>query len=224
MVVPAPLREGWGLFSLLVCIASLMVLVCWFITDLSGEREYRHMIRVSVRCSLPLLIMAFTASALTRLWPGEASAWMVRNRRYVGLAFSAVMLWQILFIVLLISTGAKLFPPGPAALFIVSDLIGYTLLLSMTVTSFEMARNRMSTVAWKRLHRTGIYYIWAIYLYSFPIGMYFSRDNHIEVAGYGFLFFVTFASGILRLLAWDKDRKLTSDGLANHFVKARVRN
>ena len=138
-----PLRERWGLFSLLVFIASLVVLACWFITDLSGEQEYRHMIRVSVRCSLPLFIMAFTASALSRLWPGDVSSWMVRNRKYSGLAFSAVMLWQILFIVLLISTGARLFPPGPAALFIVSDLIGYTLLLSMTVTSFEMAGRRM---------------------------------------------------------------------------------
>ena len=162
MVMQVSLRERWGLFSLLVFIASLVVLACWFITDLSGEQEYRHMIRVSVRCSLPLLIMAFTASALGRLWPGDVSSWMVRNRKFSGLAFSAVMLWQILFIVLLISTGARLFPPGPAALFIVSDLIGYTLLLSMTVTSFEMARRRMSPVAWKRLHRTGIYYIWAL--------------------------------------------------------------
>lgn len=178
------------------------------------------MIRVSVRCSLPLLILAFTASALNRLWPCEASAWLLRNRKYLGLAFSAVMLWQILFIVLLISTGARLFPPGPAAMFIVSDLIGYTLLLSMTVTSFEMFRNRMSPVAWKRLHRTGIYYIWVIYLYSFPIGIYFSRDNHMEVAGYGFLFFITLAAGILRLLAWGKDSKITFNKWADNIVKA----
>lgn len=220
MLTVASLNERWGLFSLLVFIASIVVLACWFITDLSGEQEYRHMIRVSVRCSLPLLIMAFTASALNRLWPGEPSAWLLRNRKYLGLAFSAVMLWQILFIVLLISTGASLFPPGPAAMFIVSDLIGYTLLLSMTVTSFEMFRNRMSPVAWKRLHRTGIYYIWVIYLYSFPIGIYFSRDDHMEVAGYGFLFFITLAAGILRLLAWGKDRKVTFNKLAHNIVKA----
>ena len=215
MVVPASLHERWGLFSLLVFIASIVVVGCWFITDLSGEQEYRHMIRVSVRCSLPLLLMAFTASALRRLWPGEISAWIVRNRKYVGLAFSAVMVWQILFIVLLISTGAKLFPPGPAALFIVSDLIGYTLLVLMTVTSFDTVKTRLSPVAWKRLHRTGIYYIWAIYLYSFPIGIYFSRNDHIEVAGYSFLFFVTLAAGILRLVAWGRDSKKTVNKFAN---------
>ena len=220
MVVPASFQERWGLFSLLVFIASIVVAGCWFITDLSGEQEYRHMIRVSVRCSLPLLLMAFAASALSRLWPGEASAWLVSNRKYVGLAFSAVMLWQILFIVLLVSTGAPLFPPGPAALFIVSDLIGYTLLLSMTVTSFEMFRQRMSPVAWKRLHRTGIYYIWVIYLYSFPIGIYFSRHDNLEIAGYGFLFLVTLAAGLLRLLAWGKDRKIMFNKLASNIVKA----
>ena len=219
MVVPASLREKWGLFSLLVFTASIVVAGCWFITDLSGEQEYRHMIRVSVRCSLPLLIMAFTASALSRLWPGVASAWMVRNRKYVGLAFSAVMLWQILFIVLLISTGARLFPPGPAALFIVSDLIGYTLLVLMTVTSFEMFKSRMSPVAWKRLHRTAIYYIWVIYLYSFPIGVYFSRDDHLEIVGYTFLFFVTFAAGLLRLLAWSRGGKIMVNKLENVTVK-----
>ncbi|MCY3751888.1 MAG: hypothetical protein OXG54_10885 [Gammaproteobacteria bacterium] len=220
MVVPASFHERWGLFSLLVFIASIVVAGCWFITDLFGEQEYRHMIRVSVRCSLPLLLMAFAASALKRLWPGEASAWLVRNRKYVGLAFSAVMLWQILFIVLLVSTGAPLFPPGPAALFIVSDLIGYTLLLSMTITSFEVFRQRMSPVAWKRLHRTGIYYIWVIYLYSFPIGIYFSRHDNLEIAGYGFLFLVTLAAGLLRLLAWGKDRKIMFNKLASNIVKA----
>jgi len=218
----APLREGWGLFSLLVFIASIVVSGCWFITDLSGEQEYRHMIRVSVRCSLPLLLMAFAASALNRLWTGEAFAWLVRNRKYIGVAFSAVMLWQILFIVLLISTGARLFPPGPAAMFIVSDLVGYTLLLLMTATSFEMFSRRMSPVAWKRLHLTGIYYIWVIYLYSFPIGIYFSRDNYMEVAGYGFLFLVTLAAGILRLLAWGKDRKIRYHPLRYRGITPRV--
>ena len=78
----------------------------------------------------------------------------------------------------------------------------------------------MSPVAWKRLHRTGIYYIWVIYLYSFPIGIYFSRDNHMEVAGYGFLFFITLAAGILRLLAWGKDSKITFNKWADNIVKA----
>ena len=220
MVVPASLRERWGLFSLLVCMSSIVVSGCWFITSLSGEQEYRHMIRVSVRCALPLLLMAFTAAALQRLWPGEVSAWLLRNRKYVGLAFSAVMLWQILFIVLLISTGAPLFPPGPAAMFIVSDLVGYTLLLLMTATSFEMFSRRLSPVAWKRLHLTGIYYIWVIYLYSFPIGIYFSRDNNIEIAGYALLFFVTLSAGIIRLLAWGKDRKITFNRLADNSIKA----
>ena len=165
------------------------------------------MIRVSVRTAWPLLMIVFVASSLVRLKPGKSSAWLLRNRKYIGLAFSAVMLWQILFIVLLISTGANIFPPGPAALFIVSDSIGYTLLLLMTITSFDKFKHRLSPTAWKRLHKIGIYYISAIYLYSFPIGIYFSRNNSTEVAGYSLLFFLTLTAGAIRVVAWRKENQ-----------------
>lgn len=211
------IREKWGLLSFIVFAASALVLICWFVTDFHGEQEYRHMIRVSVRSAWPLLMMVFVASSLVRLNPGKSSAWLLRNRKYIGLAFSAIMLWQILFIFLLIRTGATLFPPGPAALFIVSDLIGNTLLLLMTVTSFDKFKHKLTPNVWKRLHKTGIYYIWAIYLYSWPIGIYFSRNDSTEVAGYSLLFFVTLTAGILRLVAWRKANKRISNEHENNI-------
>lgn len=196
--------ERWVLFSLIIVLASALELICWLFTDLSGEEEYRHMIRVSVRLAWPMLIIVFVTSALGSLWPGTATTWLGRNRKYIGLAFSAVMLWQIFFIILLMRTGANIFPPGPAVLIIVSDLIGYTLLLLMTLTSFEYIKRRLSFPAWKRLHKIGVYYIWAIYLYSFPIGIYFSRNVPEAVVGYSILFLITLGAGGFRLVAWKK--------------------
>ena len=174
------MREKWGLFWLITLVGSLAILALWVSSPLVGEQEYRHMIRMSVRVSWPILCVVFMASAVTKLWPGQRSQWFMINRRYIGLSFSAVMLWQIFFIVCLLRSGAQLFPPGIATLFIVSDILGYTLLLLMTVTSFSRFQIKISRLTWKRLHTFGLYYIWFIYFYSFPLGFYFSEKSYLK--------------------------------------------
>lgn len=195
------------MFAVLLLAASIGVLASWSLTDLSGEQAYRHMIRVSVRCSVPWLVLAFVASATARLWPGPRSAWLLRNRKYIGLAFSASMLWQILFIALLIAAGGRIFSPGLGKYFIISDLIGYALLLAMTVTSFDAVRRRMARSWWRRLHRTGIYYIWFIYTYSFFLGAYFLRVRAPDESfGYLVLAICMLGAAALRFAAW-RDRR-----------------
>jgi len=176
----------WWLFGTVFAIGSMLMLVLLLQTSLQGEQLYRHMIRMSVRVSWPILAMVFIASAITTLWPGRWSFWLLQNRKYLGLAFSAVMLWQVLFIFCLFSTGAEIFAPGIGSVFIISDLIGYTLLLLMTMTSFSFFRRKISSKAWKQLHTGGLFYIVFIYVYSFPLGVAFSADFHNRLT-YGLL-------------------------------------
>lgn len=179
LLITKKIKERWGLFGATTALASLAILTLWWSADLQGEQAYRHMIRMSVRVSWPILAVVLIASSLVRLWPYPLSAWLLRNRKYFGLAFSAVMLWQILFIFCLMSTGAEIFAPGIASVFITSDLIGYSLLLLMTLTSFARFRQKIKLKTWKRLHTLGLYYITFIYFYSFLLGLYFSvnRDD-----------------------------------------------
>ena len=57
------------------------------------------MIQFTVRCSVPWLYLAFAASSLVVVFPGESSRWLMRNRRYIGLCFATGMGWQLTFIV-----------------------------------------------------------------------------------------------------------------------------
>jgi methionine sulfoxide reductase heme-binding subunit len=197
--------QGWSLFVLLTLAGSAVVIVFWVLTSLTGEAQFRHMIGVSVLSSFPLLLLTFIASAAARGWRVPLTTWLLRNRKFFGLAFSAVMLWQILFIERLIAVGGRIFPPGLGTYFIVSDLIGYTFLLAMTVTSFDPVRSRMSRRAWTRLHRIGIYYVWFIYAYSFLLGAYFTHGR--TALGYAVLSVVAWAAAGLRGWAWH-DRRL----------------
>jgi len=56
------------------------------------------MIQMSVRCTIPLLYLVFVAAALNILMPTTFSRWLLRNRRYVGLAYAASVGWQLFFI------------------------------------------------------------------------------------------------------------------------------
>lgn len=204
--------EKWDLFFLIVGIASLGVLICWAITEHVGEQQYRYMIRISVRCAWPILLLAFVASSVRQLWPGAVSNWLLRNRKYVGLAFSAVMLWQVYFIVLLYAIAEEVFPPGIGQWFLYSDLLGYTLLLAMSVTSFDRIKAKVKPRAWRNLHKTGIYYIWFIYFYTYAIGVVYPRETGTLV--YSLFFLSALAGGLLRFSAFLAKKRKLAPGMA----------
>ncbi|MBK7902984.1 MAG: hypothetical protein IPJ97_08620 [Proteobacteria bacterium] len=135
------------------------------------------MIRHSVRCSLPFFLCAFVASAWCRLHPNWWSRWLLRNRRIFGLLFAFAMLWQALFIAQLFVVDAALFREivlDPR--FLLVDGLGYIFIGTMSVTSFNAIRRRMSPTTWKRLHKAGMYYLWLVlagtYVYVTLLGQF----------------------------------------------------
>lgn len=52
-----------------------------------GEEGLRAVVRASARMSLVLFCLAFAASGLHRLLRGPGSAWLLRNRRALGVGF-----------------------------------------------------------------------------------------------------------------------------------------
>lgn len=198
--------EGWTLFLILVAAASIVMLGVRADAGPSGEDAYRLMIRASVRVSWAIFMFVFVASSLRILFPGRFSGWLLRNRRYVGLAFSATMLWQIAYFLRVAAIGAPLFPPvAIGVFFLASDLLAYALLLAMTVTSFAPVRRLMKPRAWRLLHKTGIFYLWFVFFYSFALGSVFSPDERWM---YLPMFAVTAAGLIVRIAALMDARRL----------------
>src|ERR1700755_2819848 len=80
--------EGWRLFAVLTVILTAL---CAGIVGMRGfdADGIRMVIRFTARTSLLLFCLAFSAAALTQLWPNAWTRWQRRTRRQLGLVFAA---------------------------------------------------------------------------------------------------------------------------------------
>lgn len=178
---------GWRLTIVLT--AAVLGVALLMIFGIGGSDGARFAIRFSARASLILFLSAFMASALNRLWPSNASRWLVRNRRYLGVAFAGSHLVHALAIGAYIITDAPAFYASQQPLGYVLNGTGYFYILAMTATSFRRPAQAIGPVAWRWLHLTGGYYIWFAFAKS-----YFPRVVHD-------IFFAPFAIALVVVLA-----------------------
>lgn len=194
--------NGWNLYWLITVPISIAVVIAMSGVDLSLAENVSAMIQFSVRCSVPLMYVAFAASSLQEVFPSLFSRWLLRNRKMVGLSFATAMAWQLLFILWLVGIHTQHYVDK---VYLLSDaiegVVGYTFLFAMVLTSFKFGRSRLSNKQWKLLHRSGIYYIWA-YAWSVYWFDLFYYDNPVPV-DYVY-YWAGFAAWGLRMCAWTK--------------------
>ena len=157
-----PLLNGWPLFYVIAGLSFAIILVGLATTGNSTPEATVAMIRLSVQLASPWIYLAFVATALVQLFPSSFSAWLLRNRRYVGLSFAAGFGWQAVFILVLLVLHGDYYATvlHDTAEFI-SRMLSYLLLLALTVTSFFPVRRTMDPRHWQLLHLVGIWYFWA---------------------------------------------------------------
>jgi hypothetical protein len=155
-------HSGWpivGWATLVVVAIQLAVLA----VAGTGEEGVRMAIRASARTSAVLFGLAFTASSLYRLAPGETTRWLLRNRRYLGVSFAVSHAIHLAAIV----TLAVAFDVELATLTLVVGGFGYVLLAAMTATSFDRAVKWMGARRWSILHGFGARYLWLVFFLSY---------------------------------------------------------
>jgi methionine sulfoxide reductase heme-binding subunit len=189
--------ESWRLFWVLALAVSAAIALGLPGTDFHSGRGLEHIILRSVRCALPLFLIAFTASSLATLWPSRSTRWLLRNRRYIGLAFAFGMGWHFSFVAYSIILFGNQLNPRATAL----DLFGLAFLLMMTVTSFRWCARHLSPANWRRLHKTGVYVIWFVATYIY-LGNVRGGGDPLHYAGLSLLL----AAWLLRVAAWTKRR------------------
>ena len=196
--------NGWNLWALIAGPLSLAVIAMMTTKDLSRPTEISSMIQFSVRCSVPWLYLAFSASSLKILFPGPLSRWALRNRRNIGLCFAAGMAWQLFFIIWMVA-GYWSYYLEEAYLLedVVIQLPGYLFLSAMTLTSFRRWRSRISPRQWKLLHKCGIYFLWATVWTTYWYELYYYDDR--QLIDYIYYWAGLLAYG-LRVVAWNKVR------------------
>jgi DMSO/TMAO reductase YedYZ heme-binding membrane subunit len=124
-------------------------------------------LRATARTSLVFFLLAFSASAVWRLWPGNWSRWQLHNRRYLGLSFATSHTLHLL----LIAAFARFDPHGFREDVTTSTLvfggIAYGFIFAMAATSFDRSAAWVGARRWRLLHTVGSYYIWFIFLDTF---------------------------------------------------------
>lgn len=156
--------EGGRLWLVLAAGVTAMVAVI-LATD-SGVEGIRLAVRATARTSFAMFLIAFTASSLVRLWPGETTRWLVRNRRWFGLGFAWSHLLHLLAILWLFGNYAGQVPAPPMAT-IVGGGIAYVFIAAMAATSFDGAVRWMGAKNWQRLHKVGVWYVWIVFMTSY---------------------------------------------------------
>ena len=69
--------SGWKLFWLIVGPTSALMVFSMVRTDLSSGEGVSSMIQLAVRCAVPWLYVAFAASSVQSLFPGQFGAWLL---------------------------------------------------------------------------------------------------------------------------------------------------
>jgi hypothetical protein len=153
---------GWAALGVGVMVAAVSGAAG---TDDAGLRAA---IRATARSSAALFALAFAAAAgIRRRWRSPVSAWLLANRRYLGVSFAVSHFVHLLLILALVGwTFEGLLAEG-GVVGVLFGGIGYGFLAAMTATSFDRTAAWLGPRAWRRLHLTGAWYLWGIFLITF---------------------------------------------------------
>ena len=152
--------SGLGLAALVAGVAALHGV---------GEPGVRALLRATAASSLALFVAIFAASSLHRLVRRPATAWLVRNRRWVGLSMAASHTLHLAAI----TTLATRWPASGAAIPATTraaGTLGYLALAALVATSSDAAQRRLGLARWRALHRTACWLLWLVFAASYAQG------------------------------------------------------
>lgn len=187
------LPSGWKLFAALAALTLLMTATVLIAHPL-GADGLRSAIRATARSSFALFLLTFLASSLAVLLPGVASRRLLRERRYLGLAFAFSHTVHGVLIYLYAKGYPELFWAGRTALANLPGSLGYLFIVLLTLTSFKAPMRLLGPRLWKGLHGAGTWVLAGVFCLSFY--------KRIPMGGwYPLAFALMFAAIALKLVA-----------------------
>ncbi|MDH0300756.1 MULTISPECIES: ferric reductase-like transmembrane domain-containing protein [unclassified Pseudomonas] len=193
-----PLPSGWRLFAALAALTLAMSALVLLSQPL-GPDGLRSAIRATARSSFALFLLTFLASALAILLPSTASRQLLRERRYLGLAFAFSHTVHGVLIYLYAKAFPELFWAGRTAVANIPGSVGYLFIALLALTSFKAPMRLLGPRRWKGLHSTGTWVLAAVFCLSFY--------KRIPLGGwYPLAFALMFAAIALKLIAKQSQR------------------
>jgi methionine sulfoxide reductase heme-binding subunit len=156
--------------------------------------------RWTARAAFPFFLIAYAASSLLRLWPGELTRAIMRRRRQWGLAFA---LAHTIHLVAL-GTNLIVFDVARPLFVLLGGGAAYGLMYLMALTSNNWSMRKLGK-NWKRLHSIGIHYSWIIFTNSYAGSLFSPELDKLLTAA----LFVPLLLGALGLRLWVRFGKRT---------------
>jgi DMSO/TMAO reductase YedYZ heme-binding membrane subunit len=157
---------GWRLFGwIALALGALGAAV--LAAEGTGQEGVRAWIRASARASLALFLLAFVARPLRQLWRHPAATWLVRSRRQIGVSFATSHALHLAAIGWFGWAWPDAFAAQVKTTTLVFGSVGYVFTAAMAATSSDAAVRRLGARRWKRLHATGTWVLWAIFLATY---------------------------------------------------------
>lgn len=126
-----------------------------------------ELVRVTARTSVVWFALAFAAGPLVALRPATASKWLLRNRRYLGLAMAVSHGAHLVGILALAGRLGAEFWRMIAPTTLVGGGLGYVILALMVATSSDRAVAWLGRRNWRALHLTGMWFFWSIFTFTY---------------------------------------------------------
>lgn len=144
-------------------------------------------LRTTARVSLVWFLLAFCASPAFRLWPGRLTHAWLGYRRAFGVVFGLSMSIHVGCILRLFQQFAPARPPMVTTTDFTIGIPGLVFVAAMTVTSIGALQRAVGPVVWGRLHRVGIWVVWAIFILCLLDSVGRKRTAHAVLAYYVFI-------------------------------------
>jgi sulfoxide reductase heme-binding subunit YedZ len=194
-----PAVGGWALVWLALVI-TLGALALTAVVLGTGEEALRSGLRTTARLAAVLFSLVFAASALNTLFRAAWSKWLLRNRRHLGLAVGVIHLGHASLIILLAILHPVSFQATSDAVGLIGGSIGYVFVVLMMATSSTAAVRLLGHRTWQALHKTGMYVLWAIFVFSYA-------PRAVMAPAYIPLLSLLLAAFALRVVAFTRRRR-----------------
>jgi methionine sulfoxide reductase heme-binding subunit len=176
--------------NLAIVLASIVALWSLFFLVIGGfsEKSVNQMLTITIRLAFLYFIIAFSASSINFIHKSTLSRWLLRNRRYIGIAFGLAFVMHFLGIGLKAWMYPDPFVEGLHFRRVVRGGIMLGVVLLLTLTSSDYVVRRVRPWLWKAIHIIGGFYIF----YRFWL-------NYSSFAKYDSIYYI--AVGMLVLAA-----------------------
>ncbi len=158
--------EKWKIAAL-TTVSIVLFSIAVVLLDGSIETSLRLLLRATARSSLLLFLLAFGATSAHAVLRNSASAWAVKNRRYLGVSFAISHFIHLGFIVWLARAYPDPFFSNTGLSFWLVGGSAYVFTALMTITSFPAPRLWLGEQKWSLLHTTGGYLILFVFFQAY---------------------------------------------------------